>query len=436
MSITPPRPKRIVLTTFGSFGDVHPYMAIALELKARGHDPVVATSEVYRQKIAGAGIEFQAVRPDLPDPTRGDAAATRAMTEMSAKVMDARYGAEYLFKHLMMPPLRDTYSDLKRATNGADLLVSHIITFAAPIIAQETGIKWVSTVLAPVSFWSAYDPSVLSGIPGQHFIRKLGPEAWRFFTRLAKWKSRQWLKPVYRLRAARGLPPGLHPLFEGQHAPELVLALFSSALAQPQPDWPPQTRVTGFCFYDSRDGSKMSPVLKRFLKAGPPPLVFTLGSAAVFDPRDFFRDSITAARRLKQRAVLLIGDPRNLPPEKLPQGIAAFEYAPYSELLPHAAAIVHQGGIGTTGQALRSGRPMLVMPFSHDQPDNAARITRLGVGRTINRDHYNAATAAAELGKLLSNSSYAEKAKAVGEVIQAENGAANACDAIETCLRK
>jgi len=421
--------KRIVLTTFGSFGDLHPYMAIALELQARGHHLVIATSRVYQQKIEDAGIEFAPVRPDLPDPTKDE-----GMAEMTAKVMDGKNGSEYLFTHIMMPPLRDSYADLKRAVQEADLLVTHVITFAGPIIAQETGIKWISTVLSPVSFWSAHDPSVLPNVPGQEFLPKLGPAAYRGFTRMAQWKSKQWIKEVYQLRRERGLPLGQHPLFEGQHAPDLVLALFSSVLAQPQPDWPPQTCQTGFCFYDRRDGNAMSPELRQFLESGVPPIVFTLGSAAVFDARNFFRDSIAAAQRVKQRAILLIGDQRNLPSEALPEGIVAFDYAPYSELLPHAAATVHQGGVGTTGQALRSGKPMLVMPFSHDQPDNAARSTRLGVGRTITRESYNATTAAAELSKILNDPAYAKKAAEVGRIVQAENGAQIAADAIERYL--
>lgn len=421
--------RRIVLTTFGSFGDVHPYMAIALELKARGHEPVLATSEVYRDKIEGEGIAFAPVRPDAPDP-----AEPEAMAEIIARVMDAKTGSEYLFTDLVMPPLRESYQDLRRAITGADLLVTHMITFAGPILAEQTGIKWVSTVLAPLSLWSVYDPPVLPGVPAGNLMTKLRPAAVRAMIRIARWKSQQWIEPVYRLRAELGMPPGAHPLFEGQHSPALILALFSGVLGAPQADWPPQTRITGFCFYDKRDGTKMSSEIKQFLDSGPAPIVFTLGSSAVFDPRNFYRDSIAAARQLGRRAVLLIGDQRNLPAEPLPDGIVAYEYAPYSELLPHAAAIVHQGGVGTTGQALRAGRPMLVMPYSHDQPDNAARITRLGAGRTLPRHRYNARTAAAELSALLGDPSYAGRAAEVGREVQSEHGPASACDAIEELI--
>jgi rhamnosyltransferase subunit B len=108
---------------------------------------------------------------------------------------------------------------------------------------------------------------------------------------------------------------------------------------------------------------------------------------------------------------------------------------PYSQIFPSACAIVHQGGIGTTAQALRAGRPTLIMPYSHDQPDNAARVERLGTLRTLPRKKYSASRIAKELSELLNNSQYAEKAAEISSLVQAENGVNLACDAIEQQLR-
>ena len=135
------------------------------------------------------------------------------------------------------------------------------------------------------------------------------------------------------------------------------------------------------------------------------------------------------------RAVLLVGH-RN---KQLFSGlqsnrIAVVDYTPHAELFSRAAAIVHQGGIETTAQALRSGRPMLVVPFSFDQPDNAARVTRLGVARTLPRHRYTANHVVAELNRLLQDHSYATRAAQVGEQVQAENGVKIACDALEAHL--
>jgi MGT family glycosyltransferase len=421
--------KRIVLTTFGSFGDIHPYMALALELRARGHQAMIATSELYREKIEGAGIEFHAVRPDVNGPDDPET------EELLRKIMEPQTGAEFLFKELIVPHLRDSYDDLSEAVRGADLLVTHVITFAGPLVAQKTGIPWVSTVLAPVSLWSAYDPLVPPNMQWiAPLLRAAGAGVNRAFLGLIKRWTNSWMEPIYRLRKELGLPAGAHPLFEGQHSPALVLALFSEVIGAKQPDWPPQTVITGFPFYDKKDETPIAPSLVQFLDGGTPPIIFTLGSSAVFIADDFFHESIAATKQLGARAVLLIGDARNMPKEPLPDGVVAFDYAPYGELLPRASVIVHQGGVGTTAQSLRAGKPMLVMPYNHDQPDNAARIARLGVGRTLTRNRYEGARVVAELKELLDNPRYAQRAAEIGVKIRSENGARVACEEIERQL--
>lgn len=420
--------KHIVLTTFGSFGDLHPYMAVALELKGRGHRPVIATSNYYREKVEAAGIEFHAVRPDLPPLAEAP--------ELVAKVMDVKTGAEFLIKEMLMREVHESYEDLCEATRRADLLVTHVATFAGPIVAQKSGIPWISSVLAPTSFFSAYDPTVPPLAPGIVKLLRLHPAIARAFISYVKRVTFSWIENAYKLRAELGLPRGEHPIFEGQHSPALVLAMFSKVLGEPQMDWPRQTLVTGFPFYDRKDETGMPPALAQFLDDGAPPIVFTLGSSAIFTAGEFYKESIAAARQLGRRAVLLIGDPVNMPTEPLPEQIVAFEYAPYGQILPRAAAIVHQGGVGTTGQALRAGVPTLVVPFNHDQPDNAMRIARLGVGRSLALKKYKARRVAAELDELLNKPSYAKRAAAVGRIVNSEDGARAAADAIESALQK
>lgn len=418
---------RIVLTTYGSLGDLHPYMAIALELQQRGHQPVIATHEIYRSKVEAESLEFYSIRPDIASGN------TEQAQEIIKRAMHPNKGTEYIIRELILPYLKDSYEDLIQAVSGADLLVTHPITYAGPIVAEKTGIRWVSGVLGPSSFWSAYDPPVLTTQSGQTSLKPLGSLINGALLYLGKLSVRSWSEPVRRLRAELGLPSGKNPIFEGQHSPHLVLALFSQVFAQPQPDWPKPSCVTGFAFYDRQDKSELTPELSEFLNAGSPPIVFTLGSAAVMDAGNFYTESAIAAKELGHRAVLLIGqDQRNKPPESLLfEDIAAFDYAPYSKIFPRSIATVHSGGIGTTAQALRSGRPMLIMPYANDQPDNAARAECLGVARTIKRTDYNAVTAAAELKQLLNNPKYTERATKVGQQIQSENGVKTACDAIE-----
>jgi UDP:flavonoid glycosyltransferase YjiC (YdhE family) len=422
---------RIVISTFGSFGDIHPYVAIALALKARGHSPLIATSEVYREKMEALSIDFHPVRP--PMPSYDDPEEVGKLVE---EVMNPRDGSEKVMQFLL-PHLRDIYEDLDAATERADLLLTHPLPLLGPVVAQKKRLRWVSSVLAPTSFFSVYDPIVPPQWPGLYKALRLSPWVGRAVMAVATKKLDKLMKPVYDVRKKLGLPRGEQPLLGGQHSPTCVLALFSKVLATPQPDWPQNTIVTGFPFYDRRDfygESAIATEVTEFLDAGEPPIVFTLGSSAFWVARNFYRDSIEAARALGKRALLLIGHTRNMPGEELPPGVAAFEYAPYSEVLPRACAIVHQGGVGTTGQGLRSGRPVLILPHAHDQFDNAARVVRIGCGRTIPRPQYSVATATDELQALLSDERYAERAAEIGEIVRQENGARVAADAIERAL--
>jgi UDP:flavonoid glycosyltransferase YjiC (YdhE family) len=212
--------------------------------------------------------------------------------------------------------------------------------------------------------------------------------------------------------------------------------MFSKVLGKPQPDWAKSTLQTGFCFYDGKDDyGSISEDLQKFLEAGEPPIVYTLGSAAVMDARDFFEESARAAKILKKRAVLLYGI-FNEPPKGTDENIVAVDYAPYSQVFPRAACVVHQGGVGTTAQVLRAGVPHLFMPYSHDQPDNAARCERIGVAKIISRDRYTAETAAKKLRGLLADESYKTKAAEAAKIVNAEHGTKVACDAIEEILKK
>jgi UDP:flavonoid glycosyltransferase YjiC (YdhE family) len=417
--------RRVVMTTIGSLGDLHPYIALALEMRKRYIEPVIATSNTYRERVESLNIEFRQIRPETLEPD------TPEYYKLIEDVVDPKHGAEFLFKKLLVPAVRDMYADLREAVADADLLVTHPIVLAGPLVAQKTGIPWVSTELAPASLWSAFDPFVPPNMPWIHRVLKAGgPTATRLYLKLVKALTSPWLTDLYQFRDELGLPPGGHPLFEGQYAPNLNLALFSNVMCEPQSDWPANTVITGFPFFDRKDNAPPDVDLLRFLGKGPAPIVFTLGSAAVHIAGDFYRESIKAAKLLKRRAVLLIGNERNRPTEPLPEGVIAVNYAPFGELLPRAAAMVHQGGVGTTGQGLRAGIPMIVVPFAHDQYDNAARVERIGVARNLPRNSYKAERVASELKELLGNPSYARCARETGSRVRAESGSALAVDLI------
>lgn len=419
---------RIVLFTFGTLGDLHPALAIARGLIARGHRAELATSATYREKVEVEGVCFRPVRPDI--------ANTPEQTHtLMRRLMHPARGSERVIREMIMAPLRESWEDTLTAARGADLLVGHPITFAVPIVAETLSIPWISTVLAPMSFFSCHDPAVPPNAPWLEHLRGLGPGFHHGLKRIVRRVTLPWVEPVARLRAEAGLLPGVHPLFDGQHSPLRVLALFSGVMGEPQPDWPPATIVTGFPFLDHPGDYSLPPALAAFLEAGPEPLVFTLGTSAVYDAGTFYIEAAGAAERLGARAVLLVGrETLNRLPTNLPAGVIAVDYAPFAALFPRAAAIVHQGGVGTTAEALRSGRPMLVVPFSHDQFDNAARVARLGVARRLDRKRFTAARVAVELRRLLADSGVAERSREVGRRVRAEDGVSAACDAIEAAL--
>lgn len=422
--------KYIAIATFGSLGDLYPYMAIARELQKRGHRAVVATNEIYRHTIESEGIEFRAIRPDGLINVEEEG-------EFIQLLSDSQQALNYGISYLIAPHLRATYTDLVEIVQEADVLLTHHLAFAGSLAAEKTGTPWISTVLSPVSFLSAYDFPSLSPQPTSPYERALRLVVDDAIVRLFKWQARFWGAPMRQLRASLGLPPKGNAVYEGQHSPELVLALFSEVLGVPQADWPPHTRITGFPWYHHQKDRGLSPELEKFLQAGPPPIVFTLGSLMVWTAGNFYSEGAIAAQRLGYRSVLLMGQAAHqIPSHSLPEGAIAVDYAPHDLIFPQAAAIVHHGGVGTTAQALRAGRPMLVVPFAHDQPDNAARMVRLGVGRTISRQQCTADLIAAELKHLLFDPSYQAKATEVRRSVETEDGVLAACDAIEAHLEK
>jgi UDP:flavonoid glycosyltransferase YjiC (YdhE family) len=192
-------------------------------------------------------------------------------------------------------------------------------------------------------------------------------------------------------------------------------------------------------FYDRSSGEGSSPSTREWLDAGPAPVIFTLGSSAAATDgaaARFFQASVAAARALGRRALLVVGpNPANRPGLDANGSVHVIDAAPYSEIFPRAAVVVHQGGVGTTAQALAAGVPQLVVPFAHDQPDNAVRVERLGVARWVAAARYDARRAARLLGELLDGRGHGARAAAVGREVRGEDGASAACDAIEATLK-
>lgn len=419
---------RIVITTFGSLGDLHPYLAVACGLQRRGHQVVLGTSPCYQQKIESLGLEFHPIRPDsdwLADPDK-----VRRMSH-------PRWGLLRVGREWLLPALRESYEDTLAVAAGADLLVAMQAAYATRLVAEKLGRPWVSAVHIPLGFFSAWDPPVMDIAPGlSRMLRPLGPVFWKPLLGASKRATRFLARPWDRLRSEIGLSSATeaNPLSDS-HSPLLVLALFSPLLADKQPDWPAQSVVAGFPFEADNLSECLPLELDSFLSAGPPPIVFTLGSAVSSIAGDFFKHSLNCAKLMGRRAVMVIGRGFQKDSLTLPEGMMAVEYAPFGTLFPRVAAVVHHGGVGTIGLAMRAGCPMLLVPRAWDQPDNSQRAVRLGIARPLPFRRYTAERAATELRLLLDEPAYSRRAAEIRQEVEKEDGVRVACDELERVLR-
>lgn len=408
--------------TLGSLGDLHPCLALGAELRDRGVDVSIITTEFYRGRVEGLQLHFIPMRPDW-DPTA---------PELVAQCDDLKKGPEVLFRKVILPHLRHTYEDLLVAIKGVDLMISGELVYAAPLVAEKLGLRWASLILSPASFFSMYDPPLLVNAPWMLELRKAGLLPYKALFNLAGLGTRHWWSPVRELRASEGLRRSCDPLMRDKFSPHLVLAAFSSWLGLPQRDWPKQTVQTGFLFH--REAGKDKAIgmeLDSHISSNGPPMIFTLGSTAVAHPGTFYETSLEAARQMGTSAVL-IGATSTI--EHVGPKVLSVPYAPYSEIFPKASVIVHQGGSGTTAQALRAGRPMLFVPWGWDQPDNAMRVERRGSALSVRKDQYSVSTAISTLERLQREPAFTSHARAAANHVSQEPGLKGASDQILAML--
>ncbi|WP_448661277.1 nucleotide disphospho-sugar-binding domain-containing protein [Sphingomonas sp. CJ20] len=416
---------RITIATVGSLGDLHPFIAIGRALAARGAAPVMAVPLDHVDKCRNAGLEAEAMLGSFADLARDTGLDDAEVVRRVLRDQD------FLVRRLLLPPLTDSADRLARIAAGSQAMVGSLFALAAPIAAERARIPFVSAVLQPMAWLSPEDPG--TGPNFRLFARPpLGSigRGWnRAVARLMAAELRRRYAPaINAVRAAQGLAATRRtPLLEAGTAPALSLGLYSPALAPLPADAPAPARLTGFPWFDSDDGAApvLPPDIAAFLAAGPPPLVVSLGSFVPYAEQNLYRRAAEAARALGLRAILLTGEPLGIEGADL----LVSRYAPHSLLFPHAAAIVHHGGVGTTGQALRSGRPQLIVPFMGDQYDHGARITRLGVGLTTLPGRF-AKGGAALIERLLEEPTFATRAAAVAAAMAEEDGASAAAEAI------
>lgn len=424
-------PRKILIVTFGSLGDLHPFVALAHALVAEGFNPIIATSAAYADYIEGEGLAFRPIRPD------GDDLVARLGMEMGEIARRMAADDRFLFEQIIFPHLREGYEDVLAASSDVCAIVSHSIAFSARLAAEKRNLPGVTTLLSPVMLFSPDDPPLGSLLP---FRAAPQGRAGRGYNQALLWTLAHalalWARPLRRLRRELGLPHrrGLDLLL-GVDAAAAAVGLFSPLLSSQSSHWE-KLEIVGHTFHDRIPGAHaLDPEIGVFLEAGAPPLVFTLGSFVARQRAAHYRLVAEAAQGLGRRALLLadeadVGALR----ASMPGEVHVAAYAPHSQVFPGACAILHHGGSGTTGQALRAGRPQLVMPFLGDQFDNAARLARLGVARTLDSRRLTAETLVRELAALLDDTTCALKAQECAMRIRSENGAAVAARRIATML--
>jgi rhamnosyltransferase subunit B len=414
---------RFLLTSWGSRGDLHPFLALGRGLQARNHEVTLVGHPDWQSETENAGLRFIGTA----EPPRDD------FLQRHPEVMSMKWGGlaglHSLVHQGIAPGFEATLSALLAEAPHHDALIAHHFVFPAAVAAELTGKPLVTVSLAPGVGPSAYSR------PGPTFGHAGTGISARLLNRLI-WTSGRLataavVDPVVnRHRRRHGLQPIRDAVF-GDHSSLLELQLYSRHFAQLPPDWPAKKRQAGFCFYNPPQN--LSAEIETFLASGPPPILFTLGSAAVQVPGIFYREAVETLARLNLRGILLIGPEENRP-ANLPPTILALPYAPYGPLMPRVHAVVHQCGIGTLSHTLRAGVPSIACPFAFDQPNNSRRLEALGLAEVILPHQRTAKNLAKALTRLLAGNA-PTRAQHLGSLIRAEDGVTQACAILEEIPR-
>lgn len=412
---------RFLLTPVGSSGDVHPFVGVAERLTARGHAVSILSAEPHRDVVERAGVDFVPIfsaedylaathDPDLWHPLRG-------MT----KVLE-----------MALLGLEPTWAALEqRYIPGTTMLVGHPASFATRAFEEKTGAPAATIHLAPSSIRTCHQfPALPPGVDISRLPRWVKRGLWVAVDAVL---DPQAVPALNRWRAGKGLPPVRRIFNDWINSPRATIGFFPEWFGARQPDWPARFHHAGFPLWDDPDAPPPGQDLERFLAAGPPPVVFSPGSANR-QASAFFAAAAGALRQIGRRGLFLTGFPEQLPRE-LPDSILHCSYVPFSAVLPRSAAFVHHGGVGSLAQGFAAGVPQLIMPMSFDQPDNALRAERLGVARWLMPGRFTAQRVARALTGLLRDPMVARAAAECRNRLRHVDGLAQAADHLELLAR-
>ena len=406
-----------ILATIGSAGDLFPFLWIGRALRERGHRVDFLGPEPHAPYVEAAGLAFHGLpadmavldHPDLWHATRGLAVvweATRpAMAQLPTVVEALATGKRQV---LLVHPLALPEADLCR--------------HACP------GLKIAAAWLAPSNLPTVHDPLLLGPWPVPAWVPH-GARRWLWRGLAARFLDPVALPGLNSARVQRGLPQVDRMVDYIPSIPDLSLALFPDWFAPPPPDWPQPLYQAGFPLYDPDPDAAPGAELRAFLDGGAAPVVFTPGTGNR-QARGYFAAAAQATRELGLRAIFLTPHVDQLPATLGPH-VCWQDYVPLKALLPHVAALVHHGGIGTTAEALRAGAPQLVVPLAHDQFDNAARVAAMGAGASLHAARVTPARMARALGLVVGNAQVAASCADVAARFAGRRDIDGLCDRLE-----
>lgn len=428
--------RKIVLTSRGSHGDVLPFVGLAKQLKALGHQPVLAACRSYEPLARAHGVDFAPVAPHM-DQICKDLGMDR--NEVARRTYRPVVGGKFVAQHQIYPYFDQICSDLAEVCDGADLLLAQPTAYWAYLAAHRAGIPWMSVVLQPLplALQSAQDPPVLGGVPMRALAGLMGERLYRGMVQRLKMAGR----PVYKVlddkaREWGAYDPARHPLFDQALSQHGTIALFPPQLMRdPLPDDLPGQPVSfaGFVQFDG-DQRGLSPDLQAFLDEGPAPLVFTLGASAAFKAADCYQHWSRLCVELGVRAVFLCADQDLRGP--CPPTQRVVPWVSVRALFARAAGVINAGGIGTCGQAAMAGVPQLIVPMAFDQPDNAFRMHRLGTSLVLPPGKAHGEAMARAIRQLLGDELLRARAQQLPAQLGPRCGAAVAADLIDAQLKQ
>lgn len=412
---------RMVMVTLGSRGDVEPFVALGLGLKAAGHEVSVGTGTDCEAWVRGLGLGFKAVGGDMRSAISGEEGRRMLRTRNPVSfVRRLRRTAE--------PIIKTMQEDILAAVEGADACVFSYLCGPVIDIHEARGLPSFMGILQPLFPTGDFPNPAVSPVSLGRTFNRLSYDVFNllmyaFFADIGnRWRRERFGLP--RARAFRriekvGLP---------------ILGAFSPAVIPRPSDWPAQAQVTGYWFMPPDDGWTPPAELSAFLEAGPAPVCVGFGSMVDEDPQGLTRIVEQALERAGQRGIIVGGwgglgqgsSGRNL----------SIESAPYDRLLPQCAAMVHHGGAGTTAAALRAGVPAVVVPFlGADQPFFGRLVHKLGAGpRPIPRRKLTVDNLAAAIASAVNNESTRSRAAELGRAIRKEDGVRTAVELIMKTL--